>query len=133
MPRRKNPSALSAGQIEIMNVVWDREEVTVGEVRDALAARRGLSRNTVQTTMVRLEEKGWLTHRIVGQTFVYRAAHPRSSALGQMVSQLVDTAFEGSASGLVQTLLTEGSVSDDEVARIEAMIRAARKEQRKRS
>ena len=132
MPRRKNPSALPAGQIEIMNVVWNRGEVTVGEVRNELAARRGLSRNTVQTTMVRLEEKGWLAHRTVGQTFVYRAAHPRSSALGQLVSHLVDTAFEGSASGLVQTLLSEGEVSDDEVARIAAMIREAKKKQRRR-
>ncbi|MCP3920844.1 MAG: BlaI/MecI/CopY family transcriptional regulator [bacterium] len=127
--KQPKPSGLSSGQIEIMNVVWDRGEVTVGEVREVLDANR----NTIQTTMVRLEEKGWLTHRTVGQTFVYTAAHPRDSALGQMVSQLVDTAFQGSAAGLVQTLLSEGDVTDAEVQRIEKMIREARKSQRRRS
>ena len=38
-------SPLSEAQLEIMNLVWDRGEVTVAEVWKALAARRKLARN----------------------------------------------------------------------------------------
>ena len=115
-----------------MNVVWDRGEVTVGEVWQELSERRDISRNTVQTTMTRLEEKGWLEHRTVGQTFFYRAAHARRSALTQMVSQLVDTAFAGSAEGLVQALLHGQRLSEDEEKRIEKLIRDARRKRKAR-
>ena len=132
MARPKGPPPLSAGQVEIMNVVWDRDEVTVGEVWQVLSARRGITRNTVQTTMTRLEEKGWLKHRTVGQTFLYLAVHPRTSALGQMVEHLVESAFEGSAEGLVMALLQGRGVSDEEARRIEKMIRDARPARRGR-
>ena len=126
MARKKRPP-LSAGQLEIMNVVWERREVTVGEVWETLAARRDVSRNTVQTTMTRLEDKGWLTHRTVGQSFVYSAAQPQHSARGQLVEQLVDTAFDGSVEGLVMALLEGRGVSDEEARRIQKMIRNARR------
>jgi predicted transcriptional regulator len=56
-------SPLTDAQREIMEVVWQSGDVTVSEVRDALASRRQLARNTVQTMMTRLEERGWLKHR----------------------------------------------------------------------
>ena len=126
MAKKTQRPPLSDGQVEMMNVIWDRGEVTVGEVWETLSGRRGVSRNTVQTTMTRLEEKGWLKHRTVGQTFIYQAAQPRSSALGQMVARLVDNAFDGSAEGLVMALLQGRGVSASEARRIQKMIKDAR-------
>lgn len=100
MGKRGQPPALSEAQLEIMNVVWDRRETTVAEVWSCLSANRGVARNTIQTLMTRLEEKGWLRHRAVGQTFHYRAAFARQPTLGRLVQRLVDTAFAGSESGL---------------------------------
>ena len=51
---------LSEAQLEIMNGVWDHGEVTVAEVGKVLAGRRSVARNTVQTVLTRLEDKGWL-------------------------------------------------------------------------
>src|ERR1700730_2430328 len=70
------PSPLTDAQREIMQVVWERVEATVSEVRDALASRK-LARNTIQTMMVRLEEKGWLKHREEGRRFLYSAKVPQ--------------------------------------------------------
>ena len=60
---RSTQPPLSEAQLEIMNVVWDRGEATVAEVWKALAARRKVARNTVQTMIARLEERGWLKRR----------------------------------------------------------------------
>ena len=66
----KDSLPLTDAQREIMEIVWERGEATVSEVRGALAKRRELARNTVQTMIVRLEDKGWLKHREAGRTFV---------------------------------------------------------------
>jgi BlaI family penicillinase repressor len=116
---------LSEAQIEIMNVVWDRGEVTVADVWKALSARRKVARNTVLTMISRLEEKGWLLRDDAGHAFRYRAASPREATLGTMIRRLVDTAFGGSAEGLVMALLHGRGVSKEEAARIRAMIERA--------
>lgn len=116
------PPLLSAAQMEVMEVVWDRGEATVGEIWRTLSARRGIARNTVQTTVVRLEQRGWLTHRDEGGVFRYVAAHPRRAALKGMVGRLVDTAFEGSVSGLVMALLENHSLTTEEADRLRTLI-----------
>jgi len=124
------PPPLSETQLEIMNVVWSHGEVTVTEVWKALAKRRTVARNTVQTLMARLEEKGWLLCGDEGHAFRYRAAAPRAATLGAMVRKLVDTAFEGSAEGLVHALLDGRGVSKDEAERLRSMIDRAEAEGR---
>ncbi len=116
------PPPLSEGQLEVMNVVWDRGEATVADVWHALSGRRPLARNTVLTTIQRLEERGWLVRDADGHAHRYRAAAPRGATLGTMVRRLVDTAFAGSAEGLILALLDGRGVSKDEAGRIRAMI-----------
>ncbi len=128
--RRKLPPPLSEVQLEIMEVVWERGEVTVAAVWKTLAERRNVTRNTIQTLMARLDERGWLRHRADGKTFFYRAAYPREAAQRQLVRNLVQSAFGGAAEGLVMTLLENG-VSPEEAQRIREMIdRAATEEDR---
>jgi len=121
---------LSDAQLEIINIVWDQGKATVGQIWKALTKRRPVSRNTVSTMVTRLEEKGWLRHRVVGGTFLYSATHSREKILPRLVHRLVDTAFQGSAEGLVLTLLEGGRLSPDEAERIKAMLEKAEIETR---
>lgn len=126
---KADTSPLTEIQREIMEVVWQREEVTVSEMREALSAHRPLARNTVQTMLVRLEEKGWLKHREQGRTFVYSANRPRTVSLGAKVSQMVDRLFAGSPEEMVTALLEYRGLSADEAERIRAMIEVAETDQ----
>ena len=63
MPHPNRLPPLSDAQLEIMNVVWQLGEVSAGDVWNVLSERRSIARNTVQTVMTRLNEKGWLKHR----------------------------------------------------------------------
>ncbi len=129
MTVRKKRPPLSAAQMEIMNVVWDCGEATVGDVLAALLKRRKVARNTVQTMLVRLEQKGWLRRRREGRAFLYSASVEREGTLQSIVDRLVDTAFAGSVDGLVMALLDGRGITDEEQARIQAMIEDARKRQ----
>ena len=119
--------ALSEAQLEIMDLVWQRGEVTVTDVWSALAARRQLARNTVLTLMDRLEKKGWLKRRVQQKSHYFTAAVPRRDTLGAVVRRLVDSAFAGSAEGLVLALLEGRGVSDEEARRIRRLIDTAKK------
>ena len=129
MHRRKDPVPLSARQIEIMNIIWARGKASVAEVWEEMSARHNLARNTVQTLMTRLEEKGWLGHFEEGQAFRYFARRRREATLREMVEQMVDVAFAGSADSLVMALLEARGVSADEAQRIRAMIAQAERSQ----
>ena len=119
---RKSRPPISSAQLEIMDIVWDRGEVAVSEAWEILSARRPVARNTVLTTLMRLEGKGWLKHRTVGRTFFYSATRPRTATMGQLVRQLVDTTFGGSAEGLVMALLEDRGVTNEEADRIRTML-----------
>ncbi len=128
---KADSSPLTDAQREIMEIVWERGEVTVSEVRNALAARRELARNTVQTMIVRLEEKGWLKHREEGRTFVYSADRPRRVSLGAKVAQMVDRLFAGSPEEMVTALIEYRGLSPDEAERIRDMIDEADTKQKR--
>jgi len=116
---------LSESQTEIMNVIWEQGEVTLAQICTALADHRTLARNTVQTQLTRLVEKGWLVHRSEGKAFYYRATVPREEARARVVQRLVDAIFGGSAEGLVMTLLDGRKLSREEADRIRALIERA--------
>jgi len=117
-----NINPLTVAQREIMEIIWARGEATVAEVREALSAQRDVTRNTVQTMMARLEDRGWLTHREVGRSFVYSAIQPRKASLGAKVSQMVDRFFAGSPEKMVTALIEYRGLSTSEAERIREMI-----------
>ena len=117
---------LTPAQGEIMDIVWERGEVSASDVRRALARTRAVARNTVRTLLERMEEKGWITHREQDRTFLYRAAQPRQATIGQKVREVVETVCGGSAETLVTALLDYRGLSSGELERIRQMLAQAR-------
>jgi predicted transcriptional regulator len=128
MGQESERTPLSEAQIEIMHAIWEHGDSTVAEVWKVLSEQRRLSRNTVLTQMARLEEKGWLRRCPQTNPTRFAPAVARASALRQVVARMVDTAFGGSADGLVMTLLDAKGISKEQAVRIRAMIERAEKE-----
>lgn len=121
----KELPALSENQLEIMDVVWDRGEATLGDIWGELSQERPVAKNTIQTLLSRLVDKGWLTTRSEGKTFHYSATRMRESTLANVVQKLVETAFKGSTEGLVMALLDGREISKVEADRIRELIERA--------
>jgi len=117
---------LSQSQREIMEIVWDRGEVSAIEVRDILSKKRDLAKNTVRTLLDRMEEKGWLKHREDGRTYLYSAAPPREAPIGQKVLEVVEHVCGGSPEELVTALLDYRGLSPQELKRIRTMLDEAK-------
>lgn len=120
--KHSTSSSLSQAQREVMEIVWARGEVSAVEVRELLAPKRELAKNTVRTLLDRMERKGWLTHREQGRTYLYAAARPREASIGQKVLEVVEQVCGGSPEELVTALLDYRGLSAQELDRIRTML-----------
>ena len=79
-----------------------------------------------------LREKGHVRHDEQGLRYVYEPAVPRRSARRSALKHLVDTFFDGSVEQVVAALLGSdaANLTDDGLARIEAIVAKARKQGR---
>ncbi len=113
---------LSPAQREIMEIVWQLDEVSVSDVRTELSKSRPVARNTVRTLLERMEEKGWLNHREEGRTYRYRATQPQRVTVGEKVLEVVEQVCDGSPETLVAALLDYRGLSKPELQRIRRLL-----------
>lgn len=83
-------------ELAVMNVVWDRQPVTVSDVLVVLhqEEERQLAYTTVMTIMSRLAEKGWLVAEKQGRAFSYRAVYSHQEAEAAAVRSVVHALLE---------------------------------------
>jgi predicted transcriptional regulator len=128
MSARRGP-ALTKRERQIMDVLYRLGRATAAEVMDALddAPRN----STIRTQLRVLERKGHVRHEEEGLRFVYMPTVPRHSARRSALRHLVDTFFDGSTTKAVAALLggEASRVSDEELARIEDLVKNARIEE----
>ena len=120
MPRNKKLIELTKCEAEVMDVVWDKECVTVNDVVEAID--RDLAYTSVMTTMKILDDKKIVRRgKKIGRAFTYTAKVSRDQVREGMLKSLADQLFGGSTRSLVLSLLQSGAVSVDD---IEAVKRA---------
>lgn len=93
-------------ELAILNVLWERGEASVRQVYEALRDVLPIVQNTVQAFLRTMEGKGLVAHRVEGRTFIYRPLHPRTSTRRNLVSGLLDKAFDGAMDQLVESALS---------------------------
>jgi predicted transcriptional regulator len=109
-------------ELAILRVLWERGPSTVRAVHEALAGHRTTGYTTTLKFMQIMAEKGLVTRDESQRTHVYAARLSREATRGQLVSDLVDRAFGGSAAALVMQALNEHSPSKDELRQIQKLI-----------
>lgn len=135
MKQRRKLLDLSPAQREIMESIWTHGELSVSQTRAILSEERDVARNTVRTLLERMVEKGWLKYREDGRTYLYSAAVPRQTSIGERVIEVVDHVCGGSPEAMVTALLDYRGLTKEELSRIRQMLDKAhaRKTPKKRS
>lgn len=120
------PKEHSLGDLQhaIMRVLWEKGELPVAEVHNALLEERGLALTTIATMLSKMEKKGVVGRRIEGRGFVYAASVSEGQVKRSMVSDLTDQLFRGDAAALVNHLLTEQEIDRGELDAIKELIEA---------
>lgn len=115
-------------QLAIMQVLWDKGEATVAEVRDALEPRRPLAYTTVGTMLAKMEEQDRVAHRSGGRVNVYRPKLRREQVARSMVTDLADRLFDGDVTQLVCQLLEGRNVTREDLGELKKLIRQKERE-----
>ncbi len=87
-----------------MDLLYRWKEGTAVEVMAAIPDAPSYS--TVRSILTVLEEKGLVTHREHGRTYVYRPTVPKRAAAENALEHMLTTFFDGSIEKVVQALIT---------------------------
>ena len=118
---------LSRAEWSVMKVVWDRGEVIVREVLDALAKERGWARNTVRTMLERLVVKGYLERRQIGSMDIFRAKVHRARAVKEAMRDFTDRVLDGAIAPFVTYLIESRDIDPDELEALQKALSQKRK------
>ncbi len=109
-------------ELAILRVLWERGASTVRQVHEALADTRETGYTTTLKLMQIMAEKGLVARNETARTHVYSASAGQEQTQRQLVQDLVDRAFGGSAAQLVLRALGADGASDAELKQIRKLI-----------
>ena len=117
---------ISEGEQAIMEVLWADAPLTALEVAERVDPDKSWSERTVKTMLGRLLAKGALRHEEDGRRYLYRPAVARDDYVAGESDRLIDRLFGGRAVPLVAHLADQNRLSAQDVAEIEALLKALR-------
>ena len=118
---RSQPRPTDA-ELTILRVLWERGPSTVRQVHEVLADTRDTGYTTTLKLMQIMADKGLVTRNETARTHVYSAKAGEEQTQQQLVKDLVDRAFGGSAAQLVLRALSAEGASDAEIKEIRKLI-----------
>jgi len=125
MVAKKTPQKLlTETELEMMRVLWARNEGTVHDVIEGLSAQRKLAYTSVSTILRILEQKGVLTSRKDGRGHVYIPKLDKKEYELRSLGHLMQNVFEGEPLQLVSRLLELKGLDEKEIADLRALLEA---------
>ena len=119
---RQNVRRPTDAELTILRVLWDRGPTTVREVYKILNSGKEVGYTTVLKLMQIMTEKGLVERDENCRPQLYRPCFPREQTERQLIKDLVDRAFGGSAKRLVMQALDANKASPRELAQIEKLL-----------
>ena len=114
------PPRPTDGELELLQVLWERGPSTVREVHEALG------RDTAYTTVLKLlqimTDKRLVTRDESRRSHVYRARHKPERTQRALLGDLMQRAFGGSVERLIQQALSAKKLTAEELQEIRRLI-----------
>ncbi|MDT8437509.1 MAG: BlaI/MecI/CopY family transcriptional regulator [Wenzhouxiangellaceae bacterium] len=130
MSSQSKANAPRLGELEsdLLHHLWQVDEATAKTAHEAIGQARGVSLNTIQSTLDRLYRKGLLARRKVSRAFQYSSAVTRSSLLAALVSDSARR-FGGDTASTMSALVDAAEALDDQALdALQQLIEARRSE-----
>jgi BlaI family transcriptional regulator, penicillinase repressor len=109
-------------ELAILRVLWERGAATVRDVYEVLNSQKPTGYTTVLKLLQIMTAKGMVVRNEDARAHVYIARQPAESTKRQLVSDLVQRAFAGSASQLMMHALSGKKTSSAEIEEIRRLL-----------
>lgn len=121
MPRpvSKHPTEL---ELAILKILWKQSPASGREVREALADFRKLAYTSVMTIMNIMTRKKYIKRTKKGKTFTYSPLVSETETTRNMLSDMVERLFDGSAATAMLNLLETGGIDENELIELKKLI-----------
>jgi BlaI family transcriptional regulator, penicillinase repressor len=116
-PLRRKPTDAELG---ILRVLWTRGPSTVRQITEVLGRETGYT--TVLKLLQIMTEKRLVIRDESARTHIYEPAFTEDQTQRQLVTDLLDRAFDGSAAKLVLQALAANKTSPEELAEIKKLL-----------
>jgi len=117
-----NPQKPTAGELQILRVLWERGPSTVREVHDCLQQEKAYGYTTVLKLMQIMTSKGLVRRNETQRAHVYEACQPAEQTKRQFASDMLKRVFDGSARELMLHALAGRSSSKSEIAELRRLL-----------
>jgi predicted transcriptional regulator len=112
----------TASELEILRVLWAHGPSTVREVHDALREKKDLGYTTVLKLLQIMTAKGTVRRDEGQRAHVYEACQPATETKRQLVGDVLQRVFEGSASELMMHALEGRRTSKKELEELRSLL-----------
>lgn len=123
----ENEIKITDAELKIMEYVWKRDNVDSKEIIQAFEKDEDWSPNTIRTLLVRLEQKGVVTHSKSGRVYVYHAVIPREYFVKQESQKFISKFFGGKVSDFVSNFVEDESLDEKEIDALRELLNKRRK------
>jgi predicted transcriptional regulator len=118
------------GELAVLHILWDRGPSTVKEIHRVMAEGRDLPYTTVLSALQAMLEKGLVARDTSARQHVYEPVLQESDARRNLVDDLVEKAFRGSALELVAHALESQRTSLEDLETLRRLIAEKRRAQK---
>ena len=124
-------NATTLGELEsaVMHHLWEVEHADVKAVWSVVGQARGVTHNTVQSTMERLYRKGLLRRGKVSHAYVYTPALTQAAFRAQAIRTVAEAVGDVENDMLAAFVDVAADVGDETLARLEKLVAARRRQE----
>ena len=109
---------LTSAEFRFMDLLWDREPVSSGELVAVCDQKFGWQKSTTYTFIKRLQEKGAITN----EKSIARALYKRDECEREESGEVVDQVFKGSLPHFVTAFLQDRKLSEKEIDELKELL-----------
>ena len=109
-------------ELEILHILWSRGPSTVREIHDVLGAEKDVGYTSALKQLQIMTTKGLVTRTEDQRAHVYTATLPAEKTKQQFAADVLQRVFRGSASQLMQHVLSGKRGSKKEIEEIRRML-----------
>ena len=120
--KEATPQKPTAGELQILQVLWERGPSTVREVHEALQEEKALGYTTVLKLMQIMTSKGLVRRNEDQRAHVYEAQQPEEKTKRQLAADMLERVFDGSARELMLHALAVQRSSRQEIEELRSLL-----------
>src|ERR1043166_7109514 len=122
MTEKTNTPRPTDAELAILRVLWERGPSSVRDVHDALSTEQSTGYTTVLKLLQIMTEKGLVVRDESQRAHIYEARYSEQRTQRQLLTDLMERAFGGSAAKLVMQALSGRKATAEELSAIRNLL-----------